>query len=118
MERRILGVFATAILTSALAAPAFAADVPDPVLGQMRVKVGDLNLRKDDGAQVAFKRIRTATHAFCGWEPGSRRLAAQAEAQKCDARMTYLAVRKLDAPLVTAAYERSTARPPIVFARR
>jgi hypothetical protein len=32
--------------------------------------------------------------------------------------MTFLAVHKLDAPLVTAAYEASRLRPSVVFARR
>jgi UrcA family protein len=114
MERRILGVFAAAILSSALGAPAFAADAPD----QMKVKVGDLNLRSDVGAHSALNRIRAATRDFCSLQPGSLALAQQAEARKCDARMTYMAVRKLDAPMVTAAYEGSTSQPTILLATR
>jgi UrcA family protein len=114
MQRRILGVFTAAVLTSALGAPAFAADGPD----QMRVKVGDLNLSSQVGAQSALNRIRAATRDFCSVNPGSRALAEQAEARKCDARMTYMAVRKLDAPVVTAAYEGSRAQPAILLATR
>jgi UrcA family protein len=84
----------------------------------MRVKVGDLNLGSDVGAQSALTRIRVATRDFCSVQPGSRALAEQALARKCDARMTYMAVHKLDAPLVTAAYEGSTSQPTILLAAR
>jgi UrcA family protein len=114
MERRILGVFVAAVLTSAMGAPAFAADGPN----QLRIKVGDLNLGSHAGAHAALNRIRGATREYCGVDPGSRALRMQAEARKCDARLTYMAVRKLDAPLVTAAYEGSRSQPAILFARR
>jgi UrcA family protein len=85
---------------------------------QLRIKVADLNLESPAGAHAALHRIQAATREFCGVDPGSRLLKAQAEARRCNARMTFLAVHKLDAPLVTAAYEASRLRPSVVFARR
>lgn len=115
MELRIVSAVSAAVLASALAGPVFAQGGPD----QMRVQVGDLNLSSSTGAQTAFNRIRVATRGFCSVDPGSRQLAAQAEARRCDAQMTYLAVKKLDAPMVTAAYEGSRAgQPPVLLAQR
>jgi len=114
MERRFLGVLSAAILTSAIAAPAFAEDTT----AQMRVKVGDLNLGTGVGALSAFNRIRVATRDFCSLDPGNRNLSVQAEARKCDAQMTYLAVKQLDSPMVTAMYEGSRTQPTVLLAQR
>lgn len=84
----------------------------------MKVKVGDLNLGSGVGARSALNRIRVATRDFCSVEPGSRNLSVQAEARKCDAQMTYLAVKKLDAPVVTAMYEGSRTQPTVLLAER
>lgn len=84
----------------------------------MRVKVGDLNLSTAGGARTAFNRVRTASQEFCSVSPGDRNLAVQAEARKCDAQMTYLAVKKLDSPVVTAMYEGSRTQPNVLLASR
>lgn len=123
MERRILGAVSAAAVACAVAAPAFAADPADydqaaGQTDQMRVKVGDLNLASGGGALTAFNRVRTASQEFCSVSPGNRNLAVQAEARKCDAQMTYLAVKKLDAPMVTAMYEGSQMQPPVLLAAR
>jgi UrcA family protein len=114
MQSRILGVLAAAAAVCAIGAPAFGQDGID----QMRVKVGDLNLATNTGAQSALTRIRVATRDFCSLSPGDRNLAVQAEARKCDAQMTYLAVKKLDSPVVTAMYEGSREQPPVLLAQR
>jgi len=114
MKPGLLGAVVAGVLPSAIMTPAPAADASD----HMRVKVGDLNLQSGSGAQEALNRIAVASRQFCGLAPGDRNLQVQEEARKCDSRMTYLAVRKLDSPMVTAAYESSHARPPIELARR
>jgi UrcA family protein len=117
MKRRILGVLAAAAAMSAIGMPAFAQDAAGT--DQMRVKVGDLNLAAGTGARSALNRIRVATRDFCSVSPGDRNLAVQAEARKCDAQMTYLAVKKLDSPVVTAMYEGShSTQPPVLLAQR
>jgi len=117
MKRRILGVLAAAAAVCAISTPTVAQDGNGT--DQMRVKVGDLNLTTNSGARSAFNRIRVATRDFCSVSPGNRNLAVQAEARKCDAQMTYLAVKKLDSPVVTAMYEGSrNTQPPVLLAQR
>jgi UrcA family protein len=116
MQRRILGVLAAAAAMCAIGIPAFAQDGTGT--DQMRVKVGDLNLGAATGARSALNRIHVATRDFCSVSPGDRNLAVQAEARKCDAQMTYLAVKKLDSPVVTAMYEGSRTQPPVLLAQR
>lgn len=98
------------------ASPALAQTSSDTA--QMSVRVGDLNLRSDNGAKVALRRITSTSKSFCGGDPGRRTLAEQMETSKCVKRMTYMAVNKLDAPMVTAQYNGASAGPPIVFASR
>jgi UrcA family protein len=116
MSRKTFAVVsACAFLGASLAAtPAPAADE----IGTMRVVTGDLNLQSDSGAQSVLHRIRNASSAFCEEADGTRDLGRRLESWKCRDRMTYLAVSKLDAPLVTAMYHSSGANPPIVLAHR
>ena len=114
MNLRILGVLAAAAAACAVGSPAFAQDGID----QMVVKIGDLNLTTNNGARSALTRIRVASRDFCSVSPGDRNLAVQAEARKCDAQMAYLAVKKLDSPVVTAMYEGSRTQPPVLLAQR
>jgi UrcA family protein len=84
----------------------------------MRVKVGDLRLGTDVGAERAYLRIRAAAKTFCGDRGEIRSLKEHAESRACTRRMTYLAVGKLDAPLVTARYARTGAQPVILLSMR
>ena len=116
MTRKLIAVAsACAFLGAAFAAtPAFAQEEQ----GNMRVAIGDLNLQSDGGAQSVLHRIRNASSAFCEDDNRTRDLGRKLESWKCRDRMTYLAVSKLDAPLVTARYQASGAKPPILMARR
>jgi UrcA family protein len=116
MTRKLFAVVsACAFLGAALAAtPALAADE----IATMRVSTGDLNLQSNSGAQDVLRRIENASSAFCGIEDGNRDLGRQLESLKCRNKMTYLAVSKLDAPLVTAMYRSSGAGPPVLLAHR
>ena len=84
----------------------------------MRVVTGDLNLQSDSGARTVLHRIKSASSAFCEDDNRTRDLGRKLEAWKCRDRMMYLAVSKLDAPLVTASYHASGAKPPILLAGR
>jgi UrcA family protein len=116
MTRKLFAVAsACAFLGAALApTPSFAGEEQ----GQMRVATGDLNLQSDPGAQSVLRRIKSASSVFCENGSGTRDLARTLESWKCRDRMMYLAVSKLDAPLVTASYRASGAKPPILLARR
>lgn len=84
----------------------------------MRVSTAGLNLQSDDGAQIALNRIKWAASVFCEDDGGTKELARKAVARRCRDRMMYLAVSKLDAPLVTARYAQSGLKPPILMADR
>jgi UrcA family protein len=116
MTRKLLAVAsACAFLGAAFAAtPAFAQDEQ----GIMKVRTGGLNLQSDSGAQSVLGRIKYASSTFCEAGAGTMDLARRLEARKCRDRMMYLAVSKLDAPLVTALYHASGGRPPILLATR
>lgn len=116
MTRKLIAVAsACAFLGAAFAAtPSFAGEEQ----GNMTVVTGDLNLQSDNGAQSVLRRIKNASSAFCETGEGTRDLGRKLETWKCRDRMVYLAVSKLDAPLVTASYRASGAKPPILLARR
>jgi UrcA family protein len=73
----------------------------------MRVRVGDLDVRADAGAQAAFARIHGAAATFC--DQGSRDLGAILRQRACVQTMTGKAVDALHAPKVTALNGRSPA---------
>jgi UrcA family protein len=108
------GLLCATLATSAVAFPNQAADDT----ATMKVQLSGLNLRSGPGADRALIRIKNASRAFCGGSQNLLQLAQNAEAQKCKDRMMYLAVTKLDAPLVTASYTRSGAAPAIMLASR
>lgn len=73
----------------------------------MVVRVGDLNTKSHDGAEIALRRIKNAANQFCG--PQSRDLSINQEQRRCKTRMTQKAVASLNAPMVTALYGPSTS---------
>jgi UrcA family protein len=116
MTRKLIAVAsACAFLGAALAAtPALAWEEQ----GNMKVVIGDLNVQSDSGARSVLHRIKNASSAFCEDDSRTRDLKRKLESWKCRDRMMYLAVSKLDAPLVTASYHASGAKPPILLASR
>jgi UrcA family protein len=114
MDRKLLAVVsATAFLGAALTSPG-AASAQDQA--QMRVAIGGVDLRSKAGAEGALRRIETASDRFCENWRDQRDIGRRALARECAQRMTYLAVRELDAPMVTARYEQRTDV-PILLAR-
>ena len=106
------------MLCAAFAASAFlgatttAAHAED---GEIRVRLGDLDLASSDGAEDALERIENKVEVFC--EAGGGRLTLQRvqASERCVADLTRRSVRQLDAPMVTALYEYST---PVLLAQR
>jgi UrcA family protein len=68
----------------------------------MIVRVGDLNTKGHEGAEIALRRIKTAANQFCG--PKTRDLTLSQEQRRCVKQMTGKAVASLNAPMVTALY--------------
>jgi UrcA family protein len=85
---------------------------------QMIVGTGGLDLQSDDGARSALGRIKYAATVFCDDTEGKMDIGRKLEARICKDRMAYLAVRKLDAPLVTARYYETGGKPPAQLANR
>lgn len=100
------------VITSAvlLLTPSLAKAAED----SMAVRLGDLNLASEAGAQSALRRIRLAADRFCGGH-GDRSIRVQAVVGACRAEMVEKAVVQLDAPSVTAAHRGESA---IRLARR
>jgi UrcA family protein len=127
MTRKLFAVAsACAFFGAAFAgSPSFAQDEQGQVqyfahgeLAHMKVPTGGLDLQSDDGARSALGRIKYAASVFCEDTEGKMDIGRKLEAQKCKDRMTYMAVSKLDAPLVTARYYQTGGKPPILLARR
>jgi UrcA family protein len=90
---------AAAVAIALIAGPAFAANV-DFVA---RVKVSDLNLQTETGAQTALARInRAALNACTDVTVGTRIGHAD---PSCVAQVSAELVRRLNAPMVQAAFD-------------
>lgn len=108
MHRLIVSTFALLALMS----PAAHAEE-----ATMRVSIRDLNLNAEPGAQIALRRIKSASVAFCGGaviRPVGSALATAA----CSKTMTAKAVAWLDAPLVTALHSPESQESTAKLARR
>jgi UrcA family protein len=97
---------------AAVAAPASAGgvrpakDIADAY--EMIVGYADLDLDRPAGADALIARIKQAARAVCGEPSDPRDLAGKARARHaCVAVTMEGAIGRVDAPLVTARYERS-----------
>jgi len=70
----------------------------------MIINVAGLDLRSNTGAAVAIGRISNAAATYCQGTSDLRDMGLYAETTRCRREMTAKAVRKLDAPSVTALY--------------
>ncbi|PZQ61395.1 MAG: hypothetical protein DI570_12660 [Phenylobacterium zucineum] len=102
---KLLMIFAA---TAAIAAPAAAQSVRqstnDPDMLEVVVRLGDLDLRRPEGAATAVQRLRRASRAVCGGEASVLPIEITARRQNCIQGALARAVQDLDAPLVTRAY--------------
>lgn len=71
----------------------------------VHVPYGDLDLHAAPGARVMLGRIMSAADRACGGAPDIRELARQTLYDRCVRDAATLAVRQLDEPLVTVAFE-------------
>jgi UrcA family protein len=105
-ESKILkGVVAT-VAVIAFSVPAIAS--ADELKGRAeKVTYSDLDVQKDDGAQVLYRRLQQASKRVCGVESikvaGSVRIYAQK--QECYRDTLDEAVAKVDNPALTAIHE-------------
>lgn len=85
---------------------------------QMKIPAGALNLQSDTGARSALGRIKYAAMVFCSGDEGRMGIGRKLQARKCTDTMTYLAVSRLDAPLVTARYYETGGKSAFQLANR
>jgi UrcA family protein len=93
------GIVTIALAAAMLTTPALAAD--ETVV--LRVKISDLDLQSQKGAQTALARINRAAQNACTI-PNSYSRTRQID-ERCLADMTHRAVADLKAPQVLALYE-------------
>jgi len=110
MTRTMLcAAFAASVFLGATTTVAHAED------GEIRVRVGDLDLASSEGAEGALERIENKAEVFCEATGGRMTLQRVQAADRCVADLTRRSVRQLDAPMVTALYESSS---PVLLAQR
>lgn len=106
---------------AAVAASAFlcAVQAAQAEEAQMRVKLADVNLATQAGAQTALARIQFSVADFCEKSMGRETLERAAVTDRCVAEMTAKSVRQLNAPLVTALLKgpATEQRPQLAMAR-
>jgi UrcA family protein len=89
------------LAAAALASSAAAAQAAEPERLSVPVKVGDLNLRSEDGARVALNRIHRAAATICG-ETDSKQLARQAMIDACVRDAVNTTVAQAHSPALAA----------------
>jgi UrcA family protein len=96
---------------AALAQPPASAD-----LGKVVVRYADLDLTRQQGANVLARRINQAAHAICGPEPRPVSLDEYFRYRTCVNDSAEAAVHEVGSPLVAAAYARDLR--PMMLAKR
>lgn len=112
MKRTLL---CAALAASAILGATSSAQAED---GQIRVRVGDLNLASADGAEDALDRIENKAEVFCEANAGRLTLERAAASDQCVADLTRKSVSQLNAPMVTALYQIETGEPVVLLAQR
>lgn len=92
----------SAVLMTAI--PADAAHRRQPP--EKTIEIGDLDLDREHGARAALRRIENAARDVCVGAHPSRELGERMEERKCVETTTARTIRQLNAPLVTAYYNR------------
>jgi len=97
----------------AAAAPAAAASIQvagDVDVGQVKVRYGDLDLNRTDGADALIRRVRAAAETVCGVDADRRDLGRAKLQSACVTRITEATIRRIDSPAVTARLGKSSAQ--------
>src|SRR5262245_8417695 len=99
-------LFLTASLIAALVIPASAAFAADDGHVSVTVHYSDLDLQHSSGASAILSRVKSAARKACGPAISPiTSLEQQAFYDACVKGSVERAIRRLDAPLVTAMYE-------------
>lgn len=111
--------FKTAALLAAfiLASPvAFADNVK--ITEKVVVDYSDLDVSRAAGASTLINRLEAASRKVCGKRPLTVRYQQMEDYLRCRSDAVEGAVRRIDAPAVTLAYENAIGRKPVRLASR
>lgn len=101
--RHVLSALGVLALGYGLALPAVAEPRPGDQVRSQMVSFSDLDLGSGPGAAVAVRRISAAARSVCDENSDSTRdLRARAESRRCRSLAIDTAVKRLDAPRVSA----------------
>ena len=116
MKLTLISVLCLAAGLATVQAVPASADQPAPTLYSTTIKLGDVDLAREDGARVALRRIKMASHTVCSRAAGgySHLIATSRSYQTCVRNARSRAVSDLDSPTVTALYRGSR---PVEVAR-
>lgn len=108
-ESKIVKGLITTVAIFAISAPAIASTGTDNRLKGQAVKVSyaDLNLQKDAGAKVLYRRLQQASKKACGVESfrNAGSLSEAAEMQRCYQSSLTSSVAKVNNALLTKIHE-------------
>ena len=93
------------LLTAAAFAPLAQASSPMWDIPQVEVSYGDLNLANPVGAEIMLRRLQSAAIQVCGGRAANREIRWRLDYQSCVRLAIETAVRKINAPLLTALNE-------------
>ena len=100
---KIISILTGFALLGSLSAGAFAAHAADVEQVSAKVRLGDLDLNSNDGAQAAMARIQRTARDLCGPSPDIREFDSVRQFKQCVNQAVDQAVASLDMPMVTAA---------------
>jgi UrcA family protein len=105
MSRKLASLFAALAVAVAISAPA-SADVHGRKITQ-RIAYGDLDLSQPAGVKTLTYRMNVAVDRICGRTSDSASLHIRREIKACRAMATADIVAVIDAPLLTAKYDKA-----------
>jgi UrcA family protein len=108
-QSKLLKGLITTVALFAISAPAIASTGTDNELKGRAVKVSyaDLNLQKEAGVKVLYRRLQQASKKACGVETfrNAGSLSEAAEMQRCYQNSLTSSVAKVNSPLLTKIHE-------------
>jgi UrcA family protein len=116
MPRFLLAAGLAALITGPAVTSATAADRHIDLATQ--VKTSDLNLATEQGARLLLRRVNVAADDLCALSGSPYFGTTFADEVNCHDKAVADAVRRLNAPMVTAEYRRRLGAPPSRIAAR
>ena len=105
MTMKALQLILPVLLTAVAFVPLAQASSPMWDVPQVDVSYGDLNLANPVGAEIMLRRLQSAAIQVCGGRESSREIRWRTDYRSCVRLAIETAVRKINAPLLTALNE-------------